>query len=167
MVDENILKLLIQEKKIDEAVAYINSSETRNEAIDLLLVKIADTGDPWERHTIAMVLSDLKCGRAVDVLIPLINKYCGTDNYSGLVFALMNLDCADRLAEIAHLMYDGNYMVRRYMFDLLSGNWQRISSEDKKKIAESLAGYKAALDKETETLSDKRDGIVLLMDELC
>ena len=156
----------VREGKIDEIVLYINSLENKKTVINWLLYKLRKTNNAWVRHTIALSMAELKCEKAVDILIPLINRYCNTDNYSGLVFSLLELNCADKLIDIVHLMYDGNYMVRRYMADILILNWSRISSNDKAAIIDKLNNYVARSAKNIRDLQDRYDGIDYILDEL-
>ncbi len=161
-----LINKCVNEGKIDEIVLYINSLENKKLAINWLLYKLRKTSNAWVRHTIALSMSELKCEKAVDILIPLINKYCNTDNYSGLVFSLLELNCADKLIEIIHLMYDGSYMVRRYMYDLLTLNWSRISSHDKTVIINELNNYAEIASKDISDFQDRYDGIACILDDL-
>lgn len=161
-----LINKFVEKGKIDEIVLYINSLKNKKPVINWLLHKLKKTNNAWIRHTIALSMAELKCEKVVDILIPLINQYCNTDNYSGLVFSLLELSCADKLIDIVHLMYDGNYMVRRYMADILILNWDRISSNDKIAIINELNNYAETLAKDIRDLQDRYDGIDYILDEL-
>ena len=62
---------------------------------------------------------------------------------------MQNLECAEYLEQIFHLLYLGNYEVRRNMFTLLEENRGKISQDMynrmKKKLVKSIEDYKDRL----------------------
>ena len=80
-----------------------------SEAYKELIQELQCTDNNNRRNEIALCLSDNKCDSAVPVLIELIRELQYTDSIGTLIYALGNLDCANYLNSILHIIFHGNW----------------------------------------------------------
>lgn len=163
-MDKKIIEKYINDNGVKNMVLYAKSLTLNdyNMFIDWLINQLINYEIPKEsckRNTVALVLSSLKCNKAVTTIIKLLkneseSKYIGT-----LVYALQNLECHQYLEQIFHLIYIGNYEVRRNMFDLLEQNKDKISIESSEKM-------KISLNKAIETYKDVLLGLYIAKEEI-
>lgn len=112
-----------------------------------------------KRNAVAYILGELKCNEAVPHIIELLKRDCYTPSIGSLVFALQKLDCVDYLEQIFHLLYAGNYEVRRNMFTLLEENIEKISPDMYNRMKEKLV-------KSIEDYKDRLLGLYIAQDEI-
>ena len=118
----NDIKKAIENNEIDHVVEICNemSGTEKNIVEDKLIQELRCTDEVCYRNTIAIILGDLGCDKAIDVLIELIldprNKNCrGT-----FIYALEGLNCEHKLVQLMHILTDGNYEVKWNMYALVN-----------------------------------------------
>ena len=98
----------------------------------------------------------MKCESAASVLAELSVKYCQTNSYASLLYALSLLNCKDCILKVIFLIYQGNFEARRNVFDILSNNIEPLSNQEKEQISVKIHRY----------LEDCKDKMNLLTDAL-
>ena len=107
------------------------TEQEANAVKEKLIQELRCTDEVCYRNTIAIILGDLGCDEAIDVLVELIldprNKNCrGT-----LIYALEGLNCEHKLIQLMRILADGNYEVKWSMYALLSQKRELMSETDK------------------------------------
>lgn len=153
-----VLSTWINENRIEDIQKHaLTLSEKDYEFfIDELLHRLMTTPDNGCRNTIAIVLGDLHCDRAIEPLIELINnpnmKHCrGT-----FIYALENLNIADRLDDFIELLVVGNYEVKCMAFNLFEKQINNMSESKKSMYIDMLK----------ERISETQESLELMY-ELC
>ena len=153
-MDISIVEKYINDRMIEDLVLYCKSLSSNDFSvlIELLINKLTSYKIPQERgerDTVALALGDLQCNEAVPQIIEILKKESESDYIGTLIYVLQNLECAEYLEQIFHLLYLGNYEVRRNMFTLLEENRGKISQDMynrmKKKLVKSIEDYKDRL----------------------
>lgn len=152
----NDIKKAIKSNEIDHVVEICNEMRGTEKDIveDKLIQELRCTEEVCYRNTIAIILGDLGCDKAIDVLIELIldprNKNCrGT-----FIYALEGLNCEHKLIQLMHILADSNYEVKWNMHTLLSEKIGVMSETDKRGCIDIL---KEDIDKLEEALGCMED----------
>ncbi|MBO6231080.1 MAG: hypothetical protein J6O50_11005 [Ruminiclostridium sp.] len=141
MIYEKILKKCIKDNKIDEVCTFIRSLEDKDSAIDWLINYMKKTKSTKRRNTIAIVLSELHCKKAISTLLELIEKYAYPNNYATLIYALSNFNHSDYLNRVFRLIYLGNFEAREFVFEIFKNSYLNISELDKSRFKDELKEY--------------------------
>lgn len=130
---ENINDFL-KEHRIDELVTYVQQlpKAEQKEATEYLLNKLKTSSDGNSRNMLAIVLSDLKCQDAVEILMELIFKPELENNRGSLVYALENLECAKYYQELLPLLFKGNFEVRMQIHSVMENIFPQLCEEEQK-----------------------------------
>lgn len=160
----NDIKKAIENNEIDHVVEICNemSGTEKNIVEDKLIQELRCTDEVCYRNTIVIILGDLGCDKAIDVLIELIldprNKNCrGT-----FIYALEGLKCEHKLVQLMHILIDGNYEVKWNMYALLSEKIGVMSETDKRCCIDIL---KEEIDKLEETVGCMEDILYNIIEE--
>lgn len=152
----NYIKKAIENNEIDHVVEICNgmSGTEKNIVEEKLIQELRCTDKVHYRNMIALILGDLGCDKAIDLLIELIldppNKNCrGT-----LISALEGLKCEHKLIQLMHILADSNYEVKWKMYALLSEKIGVMSETDKLGCIDIL---KEDIDKLEEALGCMED----------
>lgn len=153
-MDVKMIDKYIYDNNIDELERYfeILSIDEQKHTNDYLIKQLLNCKMPEEnkkRNTVALFLSEIKCDEAVSAIIKLIKDEQESKHIGTLIYALQNLECAEYLEHIFHLLYSGNYEVRRNIFDLLEQNKDKITLESfekmKSRLTKTIESYKDIL----------------------
>lgn len=136
-----LLKEYICNNKIEDIVSLIQNSTLSDELVAWLFDFIEKTDCVNHRNTAAIALADMKCEQAVPILVRLVKKYCRTNSYATLLYALSLLDCREYINDIYSLIYDGNFEARHIVFDILSNNLHCLSDSARNQISEDIKRY--------------------------
>lgn len=162
-MEPGVLSNWINENRIEDIQKHaLTLSEKDYEYfIDDLLHRLVTTSDNGCRNTIAIVLGDLHCDRAIEPLIELIHnpnmKHCrGT-----LIYALENLSVADRLDDFIELLVVGNYEVKCTIYNLFEKQISNMTESKKSKyinmLKERISGTQESLELMYELCSNVFD----------
>lgn len=154
MDNKHILEKYICDNDIEHIVSFINGNEKSDEYLKWMIDYLQSTDNTNFRNTIAIALADLKCEYAASVLAELSVKYCHTDSYASLLYALSLLNCKDYILKIIFLIYHGNFEARHNVFDILGNNINLLSKREKEDIVLNIHKY----------LDDCEDKMNLLID---
>ena len=110
-------------------------------AIDSI-VEMCKRMEPWKlqqvktdvknhRNTIAIVLSDLQCDEAIDVLVDLINDPQNRNCRGTFIYALQELNCEKVINSIMHVLFESNLEVKCNMYELLLKKYNSMSENEK------------------------------------
>lgn len=163
-MDEKTIKKLINDNETQELVLYCKSLPPDEYArvARLLTEKLSACSIPEEsgkRNKLALALGELEYNEAVPHIVELLKKDSGSMYIGTLVYALQSLECADFLEDIFHLLYAGNYEVRRNMFALLEMNIDKLPQD-------MLVRMKAGLAEAIDDYKDRLLGLYIAQDEL-
>ncbi|VYU44288.1 Uncharacterised protein [Eubacterium limosum] len=152
------LSIWINENRIEDIQKYaLTLSGIEYESfIDELLHRLVTTSDNGSRNTIAIVLGDLHCDRAIEPLIELINNPNMSHCRGTFIYALENLNIADRLDDFIELLVTGNYEVKCMVYTLFE---KQVSSMTESKKSMYIDMLKKRISETQESLE--------LMYELC
>ena len=133
MMDLRKINILITENKIDDITNLALSLPKKD--YDLLIEEfiqiLETTTENGCRNTIAIVLGDLHCNKAIDSLFRLINDPKLVNCRGTLVYALENLNVADRLDSFIELLISGNYEVKCNSYTLFESQIANMTEEEK------------------------------------
>lgn len=147
---EERLDDLIKNRCIDIIAGLVRKGG--NDVSGFLIEKMVGTELAEVRDTIVLALAQAGCNEAVPHIVRLINRYCSTNCYSALVFALEDLDCAEYVCDILHIIRHGNFMSRRYMVDILKKSKEKLDEEQLEFIRRELEQYIADQEDRLEIL---------------
>ena len=103
------------------------------------LIKILETTTINDcRNTVAIVLSDLNCDKAVEPLIKLIHNTKIKNSRGSLIYALENFNIADRLDSFIELLVVGNFEVKHNVYTLFEKQLTNMSKEKKESYIKTL-----------------------------
>lgn len=98
---------------------------------------------------LAIVLSDLKCQDAVEILMELIFKPELENNRGSLVYALEGLECAKYYKELLPLLFKGNFEVRMEIHSVMENIFPQLCEQEKKwcmdYVGKQMEEYKCIL----------------------
>ena len=157
-MDLNTINTWINENKIDNItnLALSLPKSDYDLLIDKFIQELEITSNNEYRNTIAIVLSDLYCDKAIDSLIKLINNPKMINCRGTLIYALENLNVANRLDSFIELLVCGNYEVKCNTYTLFEKQITNMTAEKKSIYVDSI---KAKISDMEESLE--------LMHELC
>ena len=157
-MDLNKVDTWIDENKIEDitSLALTLQKKDYDLFIDELIQRLETTTDNSHRNTIAIVFRDLRCNKAINSLIKLINKPELKNCRGTLIYALEKLNVADRLDDFIDLLADGNYEVKCNTYTLFEK--QLANMTDEKKLI-----YVNILKEKISNMSESLE----LMHELC
>ncbi len=124
-----------------------------------LIQELRDTDEKKNRNTIAIVLSDLQCNEALDVLVDLINNPKYRNCRGTLIYALQELNSEKVIKNIIHVLFDGNLEVKCNMYDLLLEKFSSMSEDEKLECIDIIAKEKERIEEEWELLEDVENNI--------
>ena len=130
---ENI-NVFLENHRIDELVTYVQHlpKSEQKETTDYLLSKLKTSSDGNSRNMLAIILSDLKCQDAVEILMELISKPELENNRGSLVYALENLECAKYYNELLPLLFKGNFEVRMQIYSVMQNIFPQLCEQEQK-----------------------------------
>lgn len=130
---ENI-NIFLENHRIDELVTYVQHlpKSEQKETTDYLLSKLKTSSDGNSRNMLAIILSDLKCQDAVEILMELISKPELENNRGSLVYALENLECAKYYKELLPLLFKGNFEVRMQIYSVMQNIFPQLCEQEQK-----------------------------------
>lgn len=152
----NYIRSLIDNNAIDSIVEICRQMEIE----ELQRVKkdfiqeLCNTDEIKHRNTIAMVLSDLQCDEAVDVLVDLINDPENKNCRGTFIYALQELNSEKVIKDLLHILFDGNLEVKCNMYDLFLKKFSSMSEDEKSECIDIIAREKKRIEEEWELLED-------------
>ena len=157
-MDLNKINTWIAENKIDDITNLALSLPKKDYDLFIadLIQRLETTTDNNYRNTIAIVLGDLHCDKAIDSLIKLINNPKLVNSRGTLIYALENLNVSDRLDSFIELLVYGNYEVKCNTYTLFEKHITNMTEEKKSIYVEMLK----------EKISDMEESLELMY-ELC
>lgn len=160
-MDFEYIKALIYSNEIDKIVTMCRQLEQQELRIveEQLINELKSTDNGRYRNTTAIILSDLKCDRAVKVLVDLINAPQNENNRGTLIYALEGLNSQNEIKGLIHLIWDGNYEVKWSMFNLLSEKFQYMSEADQSECMNILSTKKETLEETLDLLEDLEENV--------
>lgn len=168
MTEENweYMKKMVENNEISRVVEMCNEMGGSEEEVvqEKLIQELRYTNEVCYRNTIAIILGDLKCNKAIDVLIELILDPQNENCRGTLIYALQALNCEHKLNRLMSILVDGNYEVKWNMYALLSEKRESMSEADKLNCINILKKEKARSQKATEFLEDILDNIFMYKD---
>ena len=96
-----------------------------------LIHELSETDDVCYRNTIAIILGDLGCDKAIDILLELILNSNNINCRGTLIYALRELNCEHKLSRLMHIIADGNYEVKWTIQELLLEKIESMNESDK------------------------------------
>lgn len=152
----NYIRSLIDKNAIDSIVEICRQMEIE----ELQRVKkdfiqeLCNTDEIKHRNTIAMVLSDLQCDEAVDVLVDLINDPENKNCRGTFIYALQELNSEKVIKDLLHILFAGNLEVKCNMYNLLLKKFSNMSEDEKSECIDIIAREKKRIEEEWELLED-------------
>ena len=161
-IDFEYIKTLIHSNEINQIVTMCRQLEQQELCIveEQLIKELQSTDNGGYRNTTAIILSDLKCDRAVKVLVDLIDAPQNKNNRGTLIYALEGLKCENEIKGLIHLIFDGNYEVKWSMYHLLSEKFKYMSEADRSECINILSTGKRKLEETLDILEDLEENVL-------
>ncbi|MDE6904964.1 MAG: HEAT repeat domain-containing protein [Lachnospiraceae bacterium] len=156
-----VIRSLIENNAIDSIVEMCKHMEPwkLQQIKKDLIQELHDTNVKNHRNTIAIVLSDLQCDEAIDVLVDLINDPQNRNSRGTFIYALQELNCEKAIKKILHVLFDGNLEVKCNMYELLLKKFNSMSENEKLECIDIVVREKERLEEELELLEDVENKI--------
>lgn len=160
-IDFEYIKTLIRSNEIDQIVTMCKQLDQKDLEIveEQLIHELKCTGDGNYRNTTAIILSDLKCDKAVEILVELIDAPQNRNNRGALIYALEGLNCENVLKNLIHLFFDGNYEVKWNMYHLLKEKFKSMSDADQTECINILRTEKGKIEETLEFLEELEENV--------
>ena len=104
-----------------------------------MIAELKATSDPTERNRIALEISDARCHAAAPALVGLIRENRHTNNIGTLVYALENLECADKIVELLPLAFHGDWETRHELMTLFAAKFPQMTADSQVRCREIFA----------------------------
>ena len=168
MIEEHweYMKKMVENNEISRVVEICNEIDGSEAEVvqERLIQELSYTNEVCYRNTIAIILADLKCNKAIDVLLELILDPQNENCRGTLIYALQELNCEHKLSRLMRILVDGNYEVKWNMYALLTEKRKSMSEADKLNCINILKEEKARSQKAAEFLEDILDNIFMYKD---
>lgn len=150
--DWDDLMKMVDKNEIDKIVEIYKEMEEKEYEyfIDKLIYEIGTTENCGHRNTIAIVLGDLGCNKAINTMIEVINMPKNRKCIGSLIYALESLDCENEVKSILHVLFDGNYEAKYNTYCLFIEKFHKMKEEDKEEC-------KKLIEKEKEKIEETLD----------
>lgn len=125
-----------------------------SETYKKLIQELQCTDNCNRRNEIALCLSDNKCDSAVPVLIELIQKLQHTDSIGTLIYALGNLDCANSLTSILHIVFHGNWEASNNLLLVFKEKYSDMNDDAKSECKKIFLQEKERAEDTIEMIED-------------
>ena len=119
-----------------------------------LLELINKTNNPLIRNTIALIFMDLKFNNAVPIIISLINNPKNKGVTGTLIYALEDLNCANFIKEIIHILFDGSYESKFNLYLLLKKKICDMNNDDIEFCLDTIQNSKMELCEDSDLIMD-------------
>lgn len=161
ITDWNYIIELIKDNKIDKIVELCTQLQCDEQRVikSKLILELQSTNDKNYRNTIALVLGDLKCDDAIDIIIDIINNPKYSNCIGTLVYVLRDLNCEKAIKKIIPRLFDGNFEVKCNMYDLLLEKFQYMCDEDKEECIKKIEDERTRIEDELELLDNIEENI--------
>jgi hypothetical protein len=146
------IRKMIGNNEIDAVVQYCRKIETKEYLIieQKLIDELTSTENCMVRNTIAIILSDLECNKAVETIVSLIEKPENSNCRATLVYALEQLNCNGILQRIFKFLFEGNYETKGNMYSLLESKVDLMNANEfdycVNTLNQKIAEYENSLD---------------------
>ena len=147
---------LISDNNIDMVVkiCYGSNKENYKYITDYLLELINKTNNPLIINTIALIFMDLKFDNAVPIIVSLINNPKNKGVTGTLIYALEDLNCANDIKKIIHILFDGSYESKFNLYLLLKKKVRDMNNDDIEFCLNTIQNSKMELCEDSDLIMD-------------
>ena len=126
-----------------------------------LISELKITNDNNRRNEIALILMDMRCNEAIPALIEIISNPLYANNIGTLIYALENLDCANYLLDILHIIFHGNWEASNNLLSVFKEKYKYMNETDKIKCRDMFIEERARAEDTIEMINDTLSKIIV------